>query len=71
MDYIIELTAIASAHGGITEAKVAAPSGCIPPTAIKVECKVYYIKPELFKLGKIRHCGGEAIEMEVQYVSIV
>ena len=123
MDYITEITAIASEHGGIIEAKVAAqhgiskamlyklckedkihrivkgqyilpddmqdellsiskrsdriifshetalflhgisdrtpfvntvtaPSGCIPSTAIKTECKVYYIKPELFKLGK-------------------
>ena len=123
MDYITELTAIASEHGGIIEAKVAAqrgiskamlyklckedkihrivkgqyilpddmqdellsiskrsdkiifshetalflhgisdrtpfehtvtaPSGCIPSAAIKSECKVYYIKPELFELGK-------------------
>ena len=27
-------------------------SGCIPSAAIKAECKVYYIKPELFLLGK-------------------
>jgi len=124
MDYIVELTAIASEHGGIIEAKIAAqrgiskamlyklckeekihrivkgqyilpddmqdellsiskrsdriifshetalflhgisdrtpfehtvtaPSGCIPSAAIKSECKVYYIKPELFELGKI------------------
>ena len=123
MDYITELTAIASEHGGIIEAKVAAqrgiskamlyklckedkihriikgqyilpddmqdellsiskrsdriifshetalflhgisdrtpfehtvtaPSGCIPSVSIKAECKVYYIKPELFELGK-------------------
>lgn len=123
MDYITELTAIASEHGGIIEAKIAAqrgiskamlyklckedkihrivkgqyilpddmqdellsiskrsdkiifshetalflhgisdrtpfehtvtaPSGCIPSTAIKAECKVYYIKPELFDLGR-------------------
>ena len=123
MDYITELTAIASEHGGIIEAKIAAqrgisksmlyklckedkihrivkgqyilpddmqdellsiskrsdkiifshetalflhgisdrtpfehtvtaPSGCIPSAAIKSECKVYYIKPELFELGK-------------------
>lgn len=123
MDYITELTAIASKHGGIIEAKIAAqrgiskamlyklckedkihrivkgqyilpddmqdellsiskrsdkiifshetalflhgisdrtpfehtitaPSGCIPSAAIKSECKVYYIKPELFELGK-------------------
>ena len=123
MDYITELAAIASEHGGIIEAKVAAqrgiskamlyklckedkihrivkgqyilpddmqdellsiskrsekiifshetalflhgisdrtpfehtitvPSGCIPSVAIKSECKVYYIKPELFDLGR-------------------
>ena len=123
MDYITELTAIASEHGGIIEAKIAAqrgiskamlyklckedkihrivkgqyilpddmqdellsiskrsdkiifshetalflhgisdrtpfehtvtaPSGCIPSATIKSECKVYYIKPELFELGK-------------------
>ncbi len=34
------------------EHTVTAPSGCIPSTAIKSECKVYYIKPELFDLGK-------------------
>ena len=123
MDYITELTAIASEHGGIIEAKIAAqrgiskamlyklckedkihrivkgqyilpddmqdellsiskrsdkiifshetalflhgisdrtpfehtitaPSGCIPSTSIKSECKVYYTKPELFDLGR-------------------
>ena len=31
---------------------VTAPSGCIPSAAIKPECKVYHIKPELFELGK-------------------
>lgn len=31
---------------------ITAPSGCIPSAAIKSECKVYYIKPELFELGK-------------------
>ena len=31
---------------------VTAPSGCIPSEAIKAECKVYYIKPELFSLGR-------------------
>lgn len=35
------------------EHTVTAPSGCIPSSAIKAECKVYYIKPELFELGKI------------------
>lgn len=34
------------------EHTVTAPSGCVPSTAIKSECKVYYIKPELFDLGK-------------------
>ena len=34
------------------EHTVTAPSGCIPSAAIKAECKVYYIKPELFDLGK-------------------
>ena len=34
------------------EHTVTAPSGCIPSAAIKNECKVYYIKPELFELGK-------------------
>lgn len=33
------------------EHTVTAPSGCIPSASIKSECKVYYIKPELFKLG--------------------
>lgn len=35
------------------EHTVTAPSGCIPSTSIKSECKVYYIKQELFSLGKI------------------
>ena len=34
------------------EHTVTAPSGCIPSAAIKAECKVYYIKPGLFELGK-------------------
>ena len=34
------------------EHTITAPSGCIPSTAIKSECKVYYIKPELFDLGR-------------------
>lgn len=34
------------------EHTITAPSGCIPSTAIKSECKVYYIKPELFELGR-------------------
>ena len=34
------------------EHTVTAPSGCIPSVEIKSVCKVYYIKPELFGLGK-------------------
>ena len=34
------------------EHTITAPSGCIPSAAIKAECKVYYIKPELFALGR-------------------
>ena len=34
------------------EHTITAPSGCIPSVAIKSECKVYYIKPELFDLGR-------------------
>ena len=34
------------------EHTITAPSGCIPSTSIKSECKVYYIKPELFELGQ-------------------
>ena len=34
------------------EHTVTAPSDRIPSAAIKSECKVYYIKPELFELGK-------------------
>ena len=34
------------------EHTITAPSGCIPSTSIKAECKVYYIKPELFDLGR-------------------
>jgi predicted transcriptional regulator of viral defense system len=34
------------------EHAVTAPSGCIPSASIKSECKVYYIKTELFDLGK-------------------
>lgn len=34
------------------EYTVTAPSDCIPSAAIKSECKVYYIKPALFELGK-------------------
>lgn len=33
---------------------VTAPSGCIPSPSIKAECKAYYIKPELFELGRTK-----------------
>jgi predicted transcriptional regulator of viral defense system len=35
------------------EHTITAPTGCIPSAAIASECKIYYIKPELFELGKI------------------
>lgn len=34
------------------EHTITAPSGKIPSKAIQDECKIYYIKPELFNLGK-------------------
>ncbi len=34
------------------EHTITAPSGCVPSAAIKAECKVYYIKLELFDLGR-------------------
>ena len=34
------------------EHTVTASSGCTPSAAIKAECKVYYVKPEWFTLGK-------------------
>ena len=34
------------------EHTITAPSDCAPSAAIKSECKVYYIKPELFEMGK-------------------
>ena len=34
------------------EHTVTVPSGCVPSAVIKSECKVYYIKQELFELGK-------------------
>ena len=33
---------------------VTAPSACIPSASIKSECRVYYIKPELFELGRTK-----------------
>jgi len=35
------------------EHTITAPSNCVPSPILKAECKVYYIKPELFDLGKI------------------
>lgn len=34
------------------EHTVTAPSNNLPSTAIRAECKVYYIKPDLFELGR-------------------
>lgn len=34
------------------EHTITAPSNHIPSTALKAECKTYYIKPELFDLGR-------------------
>ena len=34
------------------EHTITAPSGCVPSAAIKAECRVYYIKSELFDLGR-------------------
>lgn len=33
---------------------ITAPSGKVPSKAIQEECKIYYIKPELFELGKTK-----------------
>ncbi len=35
------------------EHTITAPSDCVPSYAIKEQCKIYYVKPELFTLGKI------------------
>lgn len=47
------------------EHTITAPSGCIPSTAIKAECKVYYIKPDLFQLGKtmLKTPAGNEVEV--------
>lgn len=34
------------------EHTITVPSDYIPSAAVKTECKVYYIKPELFEMGK-------------------
>ena len=36
------------------EHSITPQSGCIPSAAIKSECKIYYIKSELFDLGKTK-----------------
>lgn len=36
------------------EHTITAPSGKVPSKAIARDCKVYYIKPELFELGRTR-----------------
>lgn len=45
------------------EHTITAPSGCIPSSGIKSECKVYYIKPELFELGltKLKTPAGNEV----------
>lgn len=51
------------------EHTVTAPSGCIPSAAIKAECKVYYIKPELFELGKTTlktPAGNEVVAYDLE-----
>ena len=46
------------------EHTITAPSGCIPSTSIKAECKVYYIKPELFDLGRttLKTSAGKEVQ---------
>ena len=51
------------------EHTVTAPSGCIPSASIKAECKVYYIKPELFELGKTTlktPAGNEVVAYDLE-----
>ncbi|MCM1307243.1 MAG: hypothetical protein NC223_01450 [Butyrivibrio sp.] len=36
------------------EHSLTAPSNRVPSKAIRQDCKIYYIKPELFELGKIK-----------------
>lgn len=68
MDYLSQLRIIAKNSGGIINNKIVAehgisdripfehtitaPSGKVSSKAIQEECKIYYIKPELFGLGK-------------------
>ncbi|MBQ2968629.1 MAG: hypothetical protein IJE10_10990 [Clostridia bacterium] len=58
------------------EHTVTAPSGCIPSESIKSECKVYYIKKELFSLGKtvvktVAGNGVPAYDMERTICDII
>lgn len=34
------------------EHTITVPTGCIPSAEIQSQCKIYYIKPELFELGR-------------------
>lgn len=45
------------------EHTVTAPSGCIPSRSIKSECKIYYIKKDLFDLGmtKLKTPAGNKV----------
>lgn len=45
------------------EHTITVPSNSIPSPVIKSECKVYYIKPDLFKLGKttLRTFAGNSV----------
>ena len=47
------------------EHTVTAPSGCIPSASIRAECKVYYIKPELFEMGRttLRTPAGNLVQV--------
>jgi len=44
---------------------VTAPSGCVPSPALKSVCKVYYIKSELFDLGRtsLKNSFGNMVEV--------
>ncbi|SDB24994.1 Transcriptional regulator, predicted component of viral defense system [Ruminococcaceae bacterium FB2012] len=45
------------------EHTVTSPSGCSPSASIKAVCKIYYIKPELFDLGRttLKTPAGNAV----------
>lgn len=44
---------------------VTAPSDCVPSPVLKSVCKVYYIKPDLFELGKttMKNSFGNMVEV--------